>query len=156
MKKCFKCKEIKPLAEFYMHSAMADGRLGKCKACAKADVRENYAANRDHYLAYEKGRQNLPHRVEGRKEYSLSPAGKRVHEKAARKWRQSNLKKRAAHILVGNAIRDGKLIKKPCEGCGSNRSHAHHDDYSKPLEVRWLCAKHHAEHHKLEKLKNDH
>ena len=37
----------------------------------------------------------------------------------------------------------GKLKQKPCEICGINDVVMHHDDYSKPLEVRWLCIKHH-------------
>ncbi|UOF80573.1 putative hnhc nuclease [Caudoviricetes sp.] len=33
---------------------------------------------------------------------------------------------------------------KPCEVCGTdNKVHRHHDDYSKPLQVRFLCPKHH-------------
>jgi ribosomal protein S27AE len=39
------------------------------------------------------------------------------------------------------------LIKQPCEVCGNLKAQAHHDDYSKPLQVRWLCQKHHTEHH---------
>lgn len=31
---------------------------------------------------------------------------------------------------------------------GFHKVQAHHDDYSKPLEVRWLCVPHHALHHK--------
>lgn len=46
---------------------------------------------------------------------------------------------RAAHIKTGNAIRDGRLKKGACENCGSVRVLAHHDDYLKPLQVRWLC-----------------
>jgi len=54
------------------------------------------------------------------------------------------------------AIKNGKLIPQPCEKCGFNGKasngrnlvHAHHDDYSKPLEVRWLCYYcHYEEHH---------
>lgn len=40
------------------------------------------------------------------------------------------------------------LERKPCEACGAERAEAHHDDYSKPLSVRWLCKRHHAEHHR--------
>jgi len=63
-----------------------------------------------------------------------------------RSWIERNPEKRAAHIVVGNAVRDGKLVKQPCEKCGAaDRVHAHHDDYSKPLDVRWLCPLHHGE-----------
>jgi hypothetical protein len=35
----------------------------------------------------------------------------------------------------------------PCEVCGDPQTHAHHDDYSKPLDVRWFCPRHHREEH---------
>lgn len=49
-------------------------------------------------------------------------------------------------------LRRGKVEKKPCEICGSLKVQGHHEDYSKPLEVRWLCSKHHQELH-LSQLK---
>jgi hypothetical protein len=63
-------------------------------------------------------------------------------------WAERNPEKRAAQIVVGNALRDGRLVRGLCEraaegGCGK-RIEAHHDDYSKPLKVRWLCSVHHA------------
>lgn len=53
---------------------------------------------------------------------------------------------------VENAILSGKMKRGPCESCGRPStshmpSHAHHDDYSKPLDVRWLCASCHKQHH---------
>jgi len=49
---------------------------------------------------------------------------------------------------VSKALRDGILEKQPCEVCGSFHVEAHHNDYSKPLEVHWLCRKHHLDLHK--------
>jgi len=46
---------------------------------------------------------------------------------------------------VSNAIRDGRLSRQPCEVCQAPEAQAHHADYSKPLEVRWLCFRHHRE-----------
>lgn len=65
-----------------------------------------------------------------------------------RKWR---VKTNNASSMVRNAIRTGKLNKQPCEVCGDAKAEAHHDDYNRPLEVRWLCKKHHSEWHKNNK-----
>lgn len=66
-------------------------------------------------------------------------------------WAARNPEKRAAHVAVGNALRYGKLVKGPCEkestGECRGRVQAHHDDCSKPLEVRWMCVGHHNEEH---------
>jgi hypothetical protein len=59
------------------------------------------------------------------------------------------------HNVTERAIRCGVLTRQPCEVCASQgemsdgRSdvQAHHDDYNKPLEVRWLCQRHHHEWH---------
>ncbi|MDR1837573.1 MAG: hypothetical protein LBQ89_07945 [Treponema sp.] len=58
--------------------------------------------------------------------------------------------KRYAHSLIQRLIETGEINRKPCSVCGSeNRIEAHHKDYSKPLEIIWLCHKHHMEIHKL-------
>lgn len=54
---------------------------------------------------------------------------------------------RKAVNAVNNAIRDGRLKRKSCEICGKSPAEAHHDDYSKLLNVRWFCRKHHIAHH---------
>ena len=112
-KTCFKCNETKPITGFYVHPAMGDGRLNKCKECTRKDVRENYMANIEKYREYDRKRGYRP--------------GPR-HKVAARMATRS-------------------LERKPCEVCGETKVEAHHDDYTKPLEVRWLCKRHHAEVH---------
>jgi len=60
------------------------------------------------------------------------------------KWRQDHPEAYRAHNAVNNAIRDGKLQKQPCWICSTDKNvHAHHSDYSRPLDVKWLCAKCH-------------
>lgn len=58
-------------------------------------------------------------------------------------------KKLLAQKLVNQAIKRGDLIRKPCQHCQNAKSEAHHEDYLKPLEVQWLCKKHHVAWHKL-------
>lgn len=64
-----------------------------------------------------------------------------------RRWRKRNPAATKAHSKVDTAKRAGRLKKQPCEVCGNPRASAHHDDYSKPLQVRWLCHDHHVETH---------
>lgn len=59
----------------------------------------------------------------------------------------------AARRLVQRAVKRGTMTRLPCEVCGETKSEGHHDDYSKPLDVRWLCRKHHTEHHAAERRK---
>lgn len=52
-----------------------------------------------------------------------------------------------ARAAVARAIADGILVRLPCEECGATPTDGHHDDYSSPLDVRWLCRSHHASWH---------
>lgn len=133
-KTCFKCQRKLPRTEFYKHKAMGDGLLGKCKECTKLDVRTHYSATREQRYAYEHSRFQKPERKASLRMYS-------------ERRKQTCPEKRAAHTAVYSAIRNGSLIRKPCEVCGDTQSQGHHDDYSKPLDVRWLCFVHHREVH---------
>ena len=64
-----------------------------------------------------------------------------------KRWCAANPDKYVAQHTLNNAVRRGKLRRGACEVCGAENAHAHHDDYSRPLDVRWLCTKHHREHH---------
>ncbi len=119
-----------------------------CKECWKAYVKANRLLRADQYREYERGRANLPHRVEARKAYTQTPEGRAAAIRAKRRFIERNPVKRRAHNIVNAALRDGKIARQPCEVCGNELTHGHHDDYSKPLDVRWLCTTHHAEWHK--------
>ncbi|QTC89414.1 hypothetical protein IFE19_01385 [Brevundimonas pondensis] len=61
----------------------------------------------------------------------------------AREWREAHPDAYRAHNAVNNAVRDGRLTKEPCLFCGEAKVHGHHQDYSKPLDVIWLCPRCH-------------
>jgi hypothetical protein len=94
------------------------------------------------------------------------PDGKRVQRSTKEKKRKDaqtkadsweklskeRAKARQSHKVIADiyraAIRRGEVKRQPCSQCGGLGAHAHHDDYSKPLEVTWLCRWHHHEHHR--------
>ena len=138
MKACFKCGKSKPIDEFYRHAQMADGHLNKCKDCTKTDVAKHYRDTIEDRTAYERERFQRPER-------------KKAILRYARKRNRLYPEKLRARAAVARAIRNGGLHRQPCEVCGAKRTQAHHDDYSKPLTVRWLCYKHHLAVHGREK-----
>src|ERR1700691_3817842 len=135
MKRCFKCGIVKPISEFYRHSAMTDGHLGKCKDCARADTATRATEKREEIRRYDRKRQQRPERRLRKLVYQAR--GRRSHPEKSR-----------ARGVVSKAIKSGRLVREPCRVCGNPKSEAHHEDYSKPLEVIWLCLEHHREHHK--------
>lgn len=153
MKICRECNTEKPLSEFYKHSAMADGHLNKCIPCVKTRVKKHRDENLEKIQAYDKLRANQPHRVKARKDYIKTEAGKKAKQRAMENYRKRFPLKYAAHVITHNHVRDGKLIPATsCSICGSTKKiEGHHDDYTKPLDVRWLCESCHKDWHKHNK-----
>jgi len=143
MRICKKCGQEKESDLFYKGNAI-------CKVCYCKKAKSHRDSNSDYYREYDKRRALRPDRVEARAKYQKTEKGRERTSAAKKRWIENNVVKRGAHVLVGNAVRDGILVKpESCSRCGSSgKISAHHDDYSKPLEVRWLCSACHAEHHK--------
>jgi len=99
---------------------------------------EKYAAYRKKYTAdnKEKIRDNNA-------EYKRSERGKET----ANKTKLKNALHLKCRQKLAYAVRMGRIKRGTCH-CGL-LGEAHHEDYSKPLEIIWLCTKHHAEHHRL-------
>lgn len=128
MRTCTKCFRVKPDTEFY-------NACNSCKVCTCAAVKRNREQKREQYAAYERKRFNDPDRKRDIAEYQRTR--RRVHSD-----------KEKARQAIMWAVRRGWLKPQPCEVCGTTENiEAHHEDYAKPLEVRWLCFKHHREVH---------
>lgn len=144
---CTVCGVTSDVSEFYK------GVNCRCKECHKIKVRENRAQKAEYYRTYDAFRyQNDPKVKNRHKRYAKTERGKASLEASRKRWVSGNKEKRAAHTLLGNAIRDGRVVKpENCSECGAcGRIEGHHDDYAKPLEVRWLCRSCHVAHHRSE------
>ena len=148
---CFKCGIKKQISEYYCHDRMADGHLNKCKDCTKKDVHERFKKDPEKLRAYDRKRANEPHRLAARKEYAETDQGRLATKKAKTKWDRENRFKKNAHLKTQRVLKKGILIKTACEVCGHDDVEGHHPDYSKPLQVMWLCSKHPADWHKRDR-----
>jgi len=133
-KVCFKCGKEKKLSEFYVHKKMGDGHLGKCKECAKNDVREKYIENiqDESYMEKERirGREkykrlNYVERTQYKKSYSsanrtvnsylrsrgINLLGKEVHHWSYQEPYNVFILSKRAHKLVHKNIEYNELLK---------------------------------------------
>ena len=128
-----------------------------CREHWKEKVKTNRESKPEQYKAYERSRAHLPHRIQLRKLtnngliglYCVIPKNHKclgsyttgvayTKRQPNDRIKRPNLYK--SHKLLAQAKRNKKLIPTLCEVCGSNkRICGHHDDYLKPLSVRWLC-----------------
>jgi hypothetical protein len=131
-KECKDCRSILPISEFY-------GVQGECKTCTKKRVRAREDAKKEDpkWVVAERKR----HRIKSRKAREMGTAAPLLARKSLPP------EKIAIYSKLSKAIKSGRVKKTPCIVCGSVKSQAHHEDYSKPLDVTWLCVRHHADRH---------
>ena len=113
----------------------------------KPGARERHSIYCRNYLS--KGDNRKKHNEACKKSRIEHPGQYKEHTRNAYlKYRKRNL----IGAKTRRAIRSGKLTRGPCMICGISEVEAHHEDYSKPFDVQWLCVKHHHEHHRKYKL----
>lgn len=119
-KKCGHCKCWLHLQNFNKCRHAATGYRSQCKDCMKTQRQQL----RDYYKKW----REQPEKIEWYRKYART----RYREYPITAWARNQAK---------------KLKREPCEECGDIKAEAHHDDYLKPLNVRWLCRRHHDEWH---------
>jgi len=140
-KKCLACGRAKPMEAFGRDSKMRDGHLTKCRTCWNAVQRKYRREHRRECLLWKK-RWKLKYRKE--------------HRQWKAKYRLAHPGLNTIYVRVWRALRTGELARaNQCEVCSApGPLHAHHDDYERPLDVRWLCPSCHELYH-VAKYKGD-
>jgi len=154
LKRCRRCWAVKLASEFTRDSSRPDGLSRNCRKCDAERSKQRRLRDGDLLRVRERQRYSAdPDRQrKAAAEYRRSDRGKRLNARAVQRYRARNAEKHAAHVEVRKAIAAGILTKPDrCElahlgGC-SGRLEAHHHDYTRPLEVRWLCVSHHQSRH---------
>lgn len=108
------------------------GRKNTCSSCGKLKEKDMVKESRCKSCKFEARKKNYPVKI-------LDPVYKL---------------KTIARKTLNKYVSLGKINKMPCEVCGKEKVDAHHDDYMKPLDVRWLCRTHHLEYHKNGSIDN--
>lgn len=136
--KCSTCKQSKAAGDFYADKRTASGRKSQCKKChlacaiASRDLDNTRRLNREHMA-----RARL-----------ADPEKFLARDRAHRATRSDTAQARARSLL--NAAVRSRKIERPtkCAECEMECTpHGHHHDYSKPLDVKWLCVRCHSEEH---------
>jgi len=143
---CSRCGEAKGYDDFYKDGRSLTGLRPECKSCTNRGVNSWREANPERRKAIDRASKD---RISIYRKRGWSRKYARVHraECAARlrEYRNDHPDRAKANDLLNYAVRHGK-IKPPkvCQSCGSKgKIEGSHTDYSKPLDVEWLCTKCH-------------
>ena len=118
---CFRCKQTKLLEEFAISRKKSQGRDYICKICSSA-------------YRYEKLKRRGVKQIRSQ----VAKEGNRI---AVAKFREKHPERIISAQIVARALKHGELVRPDkCSKCGKiGQVESHHPDYSKPLEVQWLC-----------------
>ena len=141
-KVCKTCGELWPIYAFYKHATNTGGREGSCRACRLAKQQKYRRKNKEAVLARS--------RVSARKWYQRKE-NKLKKVKNFRDMRTKYPERNKARNELRNAVKAGKVVRGPCLVCGKAETEGHHPDHGFPLVVIWLCPRHHAEYHMIQK-----
>jgi len=163
-KRCSACRKMVPAAEFTIARGKPDGLSAQCRECQAASRRRRvgkihlrnqrwYARNRRaikqkvaaYKVAHPEQYREYARRANERRRGALN---KKLDEYSA-----SHPKARKARGMVNARVRHGTMVvPDACEICGRPRQEwrlvGHHEDYDKPLAVRWLCHRCHKQLHR--------
>ena len=130
-KRCKDCQEVKGAAEFHLSSK--GGLRARCKPCMNAYNRAHSKGTdyrSEEYRAFNRDR---------KRRYVVG-SGKEVTYRLSRRYVATHPERKRAWAAVSRAVAKGTLVRPELCACGRpGLVEAHHDDYSKPLDVLWLC-----------------
>lgn len=142
---CKVCGLDKATSEFYSTNK------SKCKDCLRIIANNYRLEHLDKVRQYDRNRPNKSERTKKSKEYKdrmrIENPEKfdRIFHGSRKNYRAKFKEKQIAVGRVNYALKTGKLIRPAnCSVCGVEcKPHAHHSDYSKPLDIVWVCIKCH-------------
>ncbi len=144
-----KVKEIKR-KKYKKHKTKIDAKnkewAGKNREASRKIKAKYREKNRD--TLREKGREYFHQNKDIFDEWKRQNKEKR--KETLQKYSDNHPEKRDVRQKLYRALKAGKLTKpEECSECGSRENiQGHHEDYSKPFEVIWLCAKCHMKRHR--------
>lgn len=163
-KKCTKCAETKSIALFYKQKKGLLGRTAECKDCRKKRTqkwtdenreKKNFTA-RKNYIPGKRAKYNEIWRKENPEYFKqYYKQNKKIRLECNKRFWKNHPERYKQFCIYQNARNKGILINpNQCQLCGTKemKIQAHHFDYSKPLQVTWICLECHKEIHKRKKF----
>lgn len=145
---CSLCKEEKDIEYFYKNKREKLGREYRCKICSHKKYKKYWKEKGHEWNEKTKLRQQekIKEDPDYFKKLRIKYNVKDYQKKYKEKNKERDLFKLRARAIVNYDLKKGKIVKPDfCEMCKNicKLLHAHHEDYLKPREIKWMCPKCH-------------